>query len=169
MSEIEAPVIVPVLAAAGIAAMFDHVAHAAPSLSDLLSIYRDLLGGVFDRGGLNPRFGYRAVQLLYVDGSRIELLEAAPGSDFLTKFFERNPRGGLHHITFKINDLRSAVTALEQTGFEITGAYFNDTGRQEAFLHPRTAFGALVQLVQVEPNYLSPRRNPSLEAALKAG
>jgi hypothetical protein len=41
-----------VLAVVG--AVYDHVAHAVPSIREVLPIYRDLLGGVATFGGVNP-------------------------------------------------------------------------------------------------------------------
>jgi methylmalonyl-CoA/ethylmalonyl-CoA epimerase len=82
-----------------IAAVFDHTAVAAPRIRDLLPIYLDLLGGTFVQGGDNPRVGYRALQLEYQSGGRIELMEPLLGSSFFDSFFARKG-SGLHHITF---------------------------------------------------------------------
>ena len=148
------------LSARGLSARFDHVAHAAHRIRDLLPIYQELLGGVFVHGGANPRVGYRAVQLAFSDGTRVELLEPLAGSTFLDRFFERNPRGGLHHVTFKIDDIKAAIATAEAMELVVVGAYFDNPRWQEAFLHPRGAYGALLQLVETDPNY--PPRNAEL-------
>ncbi|MHB1468606.1 MAG: VOC family protein [Solirubrobacteraceae bacterium] len=90
-------------------ARFDHVAHAAPRISDLLPLYRDVLGGRFSSGAPNEQLGYRTLHLTYANGSKIELMEPLPGSAFLRSFFERNPLGGLHHITFRVPSLDEAL------------------------------------------------------------
>jgi methylmalonyl-CoA/ethylmalonyl-CoA epimerase len=132
----------------GTGAVFDHVAYAGPRIRDMLAIYQDLLGGVFWEGGDNTRVGYRALQLRYRDGTRFELMEPLPGSTFFDSFFARTGGGGLHHITFKVDDVRSAATRLEELGYTPHGLYLDDPAWQEVFMHPRETGGVLVQLAQ---------------------
>ncbi len=127
-------------------AVFDHVGIAAARLRDLLPIYHELLGGRFVQGGDNPRVGYRALQLAYRDGTRVELLEPLKGSTFFDSFFRRTGGGGLHHVTFKVSDMQAAIDALRRRGYSLTGLHLEDAAWQEVFLHPREAHGALVQL-----------------------
>ena len=131
----------------GLGVRFDHVAHAAERIADLLPLYADVLGGRLVEGGTNPRYGYRAIKLGYADGSKVELLEPLPGSGFLDAFLARHPRGGLHHVTFVVADVRAAVRRAEERGLETIGVSLDDPDWHEAFLHPRVARGALVQLV----------------------
>lgn len=139
-----APFADPVLDDLG--AVFDHVGVAAPRIRDLLPIYHDLLGGRLVAGGDNARVGYRALQLGFSDGTKIELMEPHPGSTFFDSFFRRNPRGGMHHVTFKVRAIEPALEALQRRGYSLTGLFLDDISWQEVFLHPREAHGVLVQL-----------------------
>lgn len=132
----------------GVAAVFDHAAHGARSIRDLLPLYRDLLGGRFIAGGDNPRAGYRALQLGFHDGSRVELIEPLWGSTFLDSFLASRPRGGLHHLTFRVADVHAALRRVDEIGLTATAVYLGDPDWQEFFVHPREAFGALIQLAQ---------------------
>lgn len=134
-----------------IQAYFDHAAHAAPSARAMLPLYRDLLGGEFIYGGRNERVGYVAFCLEYAGGGKIELMEPLPGSGFFDSFFARNPRGGLHHLTFKVTDIERSVARAQESGFELTGVYLEDEHWREAFVHPRAGSGALVQFVEAHP------------------
>lgn len=136
------------LAAAGVRAAFDHVAVAAERLRDLLPIYHDLLGGQCVRGGDNVRAGYRALQLSYVNGHRIELMEPLAGSHFFDSFFVRSPAGGLHHVTFTVDRLAPAVEAARAAGFDPIQVRLEDPAWRECFLHPSQARGVLVQLAE---------------------
>lgn len=127
-------------------AVFDHAAHAAPSIRALLPVYAGLLDGRFLRGGDNRRVGYRAVQLEYADGTRVELMEPLAGSTFFDSFFARSPRGGLHHMTFKVGDIGLAIERIRELGYTPTGVFLDDPAWQEVFLHPREAAGVLIQL-----------------------
>jgi len=131
---------------------FDHVAHAAPTIRELLPLYAGQLGGRPLYGGENVRVGYRGTMLGFADGSQIELLEPLPGSTFLDSFFARNPAGGLHHVTFRVDDLRAAVASARAAGLEIVGEYLDDPDWLEAFVHPRAANGTVVQLLQASPH-----------------
>jgi methylmalonyl-CoA/ethylmalonyl-CoA epimerase len=135
----------------GIEAVFDHAAHAARRIRDLLPLYRDLLGGRFARGGDNPRAGFRIVQLGFRDGTRVELLEPLAGSTFLDSFLVGRPHGGLHHLTFTVADIHAALRRVEELGLTATGVNLENPAWRELFLHPRQACGALIQLAQPGP------------------
>jgi methylmalonyl-CoA/ethylmalonyl-CoA epimerase len=135
----------------GVLAVFDHAAHGARSIRDLLPLYRDLLGGRFLGGGDNPRAGYRALQLGFSDGTKIELIEPLAGSGFLDTFLASHPRGGLHHLTFTVVDIHAALRRVGELGLTATAVYLEDPRWQEFFVHPREAHGALIQLAQKGP------------------
>jgi methylmalonyl-CoA/ethylmalonyl-CoA epimerase len=136
----------------GLDAVFDHAAHAAHRIRDLLLLYRDLLGGRFLNGGDNQRAGYRVVQLGFRDGTKVELMEPLTGSSFLSSFLAGRPSGGLHHLTFKVGDIHAALRRVEELGLTATGVNLDNPDWQELFVHPRQGFGALIQLAQPGPN-----------------
>jgi len=137
-----------------VGAVLDHTAVAAPRIRDLLPIYQSILGGRFINGGDNTRVGYRAVQLEYRDGTKIELMEPLEGSTFFDTF--RSGKGwGFHHVTFIVPDLRRAIAVVERAGITPIGVFFDDEYWSEAFLHPRDASGALVQLAVKGPRFLA--------------
>ncbi|MHB1986423.1 MAG: VOC family protein [Acidimicrobiales bacterium] len=148
-------------------ATFDHVAHGARSIKSLVPIYRDLLGGEFVGGGENPRVGFRAVQLAYEGGGKVELLEPMEGSLFLESFFRRVGEGGLHHVTYKVPDIDEALDAARSAGLEPFGVHTEDARWQEFFLHPRTAGGALIQLAHAELEPADKKARRTLEEFLE--
>jgi methylmalonyl-CoA/ethylmalonyl-CoA epimerase len=148
------------------AAVFDHVAHAAPRVRDLLPLYRDVLGGVLVHGADHARLGYRVVHLAFAGGTKIELLEPLPGSAFFDRFFEKNPTGGLHHVTFRVPDLAAAVAEAQRAGFELFGVSDERPEWKEAFIHPRVASGTLVQFAEVAPGFPSVMSVAAVEAMI---
>ncbi|MGH3318861.1 MAG: VOC family protein [Streptosporangiaceae bacterium] len=138
----------------GIGATFDHAAVAAQRIRDLLPVYQDLLGGTFLYGGDNSRWGFRWLQLAYPDRTKIELLEALPGSAFLESFFARTSgRGGPHHVTFAVRDIEAALDRLSERGYRPHAVNLDDPSWREAFLHPKETHGTLVQLAQPGASY----------------
>ena len=146
---------------AGAGAVFDHVAHAVPSIREVLPLYRDLLGGEVEGGGFNSWGGHLAVQILYPGGGRIELLEPTrPDSQSCSGFLARNPRGGLHHLTFKVADIEASIDALKAAGFEPFGTMLADPGWKETYLHPRQTDGVLIQIAQAKAGIPPPFKEP---------
>lgn len=131
----------------GLNARFDHAAVAGRSLRELVPLYGDLLGGRFYVGGDNPRVGYRAVQLQFTNGARLELMEPLRGSTFFDRFFAS---GGsrLHHLTFKVTDLGAAIDAMRAAGYTPTGVFLDSEEWKEVFFHPKESSGVLIQLAQ---------------------
>jgi methylmalonyl-CoA/ethylmalonyl-CoA epimerase len=132
-----------------VGAVFHHVAHAVPSIRAVLPLYLDLLGGWLSAGGFNPWGGHLAVQVAYPGGGVIELLEPTQAdSPSVGRFLHRHPKGGLHHLTFKVKDLEAAVRALKAAGLEPFGTMLDRPRWKETYLHPRETGGVLIQLAQ---------------------
>ena len=130
---------------AELGATFDHVAIAGRRIRDLLPLWRDTLGGRFAVGADNPGTGWRTVRLELGGTMCVELIEPLPGSTFLDGFFRRHPTGGVHHVTFLVDDVRAAFDRLAARGYEPFGA-----GEEwfQLFVHPRQAGGVLLQLMR---------------------
>jgi methylmalonyl-CoA/ethylmalonyl-CoA epimerase len=121
----------------------DHVAVAVHSIRDALRLYRDALGGEYLMGG-DEGGTWRWLQLRFPGGGKVELLEPL-GEGFLSRFLERHGEG-LHHVTFKTDDLPAAIAHVEATGYEIVDVQLEDPHWREAFLRPSGAHGTLIQL-----------------------
>ena len=96
-----------------------------------------------------PSEGVR-VAFLPAGPVRIELLESLRPDGVIARFIERRGEG-LHHLAFVTDDIRRAMTRLKSEGFELVdseprrGAH----GRLVAFIHPRSAHGVLLEIVQI--------------------
>ena len=124
---------------------FDHVAIAVREIEPALRLYRDVLGGEYlgdgDEGGT-----YRWAQVRYPGGGKVELLEPV-GDGFLSRFLDSRGEG-LHHITFKTDDIEAAIDLLEAQGFELVDVQLDDPRWKEAFLRPSKNHKTLVQVAQ---------------------
>lgn len=134
----------------GLSAVFDHVALAAPRLRDLLPLYSGVLGGMPIWASDDVIRGYRVLELGLSAGTKIELMEPLRGSSFFDKFFHDRPSGGVHHVTFLVADLDRAVKSLRRQGWEPIFVSTENPSWSEAFLHPRSANGALIQIAQTD-------------------
>ena len=148
---------------------FDHASVAVERIEDALPLFRDLLGGTFVGGADEGVF--RWVQLVYPGGSKVELIDPKPGDNFVRRFLDSHGPG-LHHLTFKVNDLDAAIEAARAAGFDVVGLNDSVAGWKEAFIHPKSANGVLVQLAETpfdEGAEGSPIQGDSAERLLGLG
>jgi len=120
----------------------DHIGIAVRSIRDALRLYRDALGGEYLMGGDSDT--WRWLQVRFPGGGKVELLEPI-GEGFLSRFLEKHGEG-MHHITFKTDDIDAAIAHVESLGYELVDVNVEGEDWKEAFLRPRGAHGTLVQL-----------------------
>ena len=85
-----------------------------------------------------------------VGQTKIELLEPTCPESTIAKWLEKNPRGGVHHIAFNVDDVQAALTECEANGIQL----IDKTPRKGAenlnigFLHPKSTHGVLTELCE---------------------
>jgi methylmalonyl-CoA/ethylmalonyl-CoA epimerase len=133
----------------------DHTAVAVHSIRDALRLYRDALGGEYLMGG--DQDTWRWLQVRFRDGGKVELLEPL-GEGFLSRFLEKHGEG-LHHMTFKTDDLPAAIEHVQGLGYELVDIQLDDPHWREAFLRPSGAHGTLIQLAwSSQPDEVAAKR-----------
>jgi methylmalonyl-CoA/ethylmalonyl-CoA epimerase len=123
----------------------DHVAVALRSIKAALPLYRDALGGEYLMGG-DAADTWRWVQFRWPGGGKVELLEPK-GEGFLSRFLDKRGEG-LHHVTFKTDDIEGAIEQLRALGYELVDVNLSDPHWKEAFLRPSKSHGTLIQVAQ---------------------
>jgi methylmalonyl-CoA/ethylmalonyl-CoA epimerase len=87
-------------------------------------------------------------QDFYLGGTAIEFIAELPGvEDFITVFLQKRGEG-MHHLSFEVDRIDPIVAAMKARGVRIVDEYDLADGSRTAFLSPRSAFGALIQLWQ---------------------
>ncbi len=91
------------------------------------------------------------VAMLPIGESRIELLEATSEDSPITKFLEKRG-GGIHHIAVEVEDIEAALAKLKSEGMRLIDEKprIGAEGCLVAFVHPASANGVLLELVQSE-------------------
>lgn len=128
----------------------NHVAIAVRDLENAAAIYRDLLGAEISAAVPQPDHGVTTV-FVTLPNTKIELLEPLGDASPITKFLERNPDGGIHHICYEVPDVRAARDALKAGGARVLGdgePKMGAHGKPVLFLHPKDFAGTLVELEQ---------------------
>jgi len=125
----------------------DHLGIAVRSLAEGLAFYEKTLGITVVHAE-TVAIEQVSVAMLPAGESRIELLEATSPDSTIAKFIEK--RGpGLHHIALRVENLAEALEKLRQSGGRILNEpRLGAGGHLYSFVHPSSAGGVLVELIQ---------------------
>ena len=82
-------------------------------------------------------------------GSSIALIAPVTDDSEYREFLDEGGPG-LHHLAYRVDDLDVALDALREAGRELIDEepVAGPRGARTAYLHPDSAFGVLVQLVE---------------------
>jgi methylmalonyl-CoA/ethylmalonyl-CoA epimerase len=141
--------------------VLDHVAIGTRTLADGWDLFGGLLGGTWAYGGDSP--GYWWGQLEFASGPKIELLTPTGGPDsaFLERFLASRGAGP-HHFNFIVGDITETLGRVTALGIEPVQVNLQNPNWKEAFLHPKSAYGVVVQIAEQS----GPSQRPGAPAEL---
>jgi methylmalonyl-CoA/ethylmalonyl-CoA epimerase len=128
----------------------NHVAIAVRDIAKAAGVYRDTLGAEISSPVAQPDHGVTTVFVL-LPNTKIELLEPLGESSPIAKFLERSPDGGIHHLCYEVDDIRSARDRLKAQGVRVLGdgePRIGAHGKPVLFLHPKDLCGTLIEIEQ---------------------
>ncbi len=126
----------------------DHVAIAVNDLEAAIAWYGDVFGATVDHREVVERDGVEEA-LLKVAESYVQLLTPTRDDSTVAKYLATKGEG-LHHVGYRVDDCAAALQAIKDGG----GRVIDETprpgsrGTTVAFVHPKTSFGTLIELVQ---------------------
>ena len=131
--------------------IIDHLGIAVKSLEQARKFYEQLgLSVVSEEVVAHEKV---KVAMIPVGESRIELLEPTGSDSVVARFLEKRGEG-LHHVAIHVPDLAHAVETLKAKGtrFISEEIKIGAGGNLYVFVHPSSAGGVLVELVQEQPS-----------------
>lgn len=130
----------------------DHVSIAVRDYEKAERFFRDILGVVQGAAAEDTRMKYVWRIFSLGDLTRLEILNPTGQGSFLDGFL-KNREGGVHHITLQTPDIQKARGVLEANGIPYFGYNEYPGGVwKELFIHPRDAFGVLIQIAEFIPD-----------------
>ena len=128
----------------------DHLGIAVKSLAEAKKFYEKL--------GLKPMPDETVeaeqvrLSMVPVGESRIELLEATSPDSAIAEFLAKRGKG-LHHVALSVEDLSATVERLKADGTRLISdeIKIGAGGHMYVFVHPSSAGGVLLELVEDEP------------------
>ena len=126
----------------------DHVAIAVRDLEAAIAYYRETYGAEVAHREVVEKDGVEEA-LLPVADSYVQLLTPVRDDSPVTKYLE-NKGEGIHHIGYRVDDVAAALERVKATGHRVIDEVPRpgSRGTTVAFVHPKEAFGTLIELVQ---------------------
>ncbi|PKB71874.1 MAG: methylmalonyl-CoA epimerase [SAR202 cluster bacterium Io17-Chloro-G6] len=125
----------------------DHVGVAVKDIEASLALFKKVFDVPDAQIELLEDQGVRAT-LIEVGQTRLELLEPTSPETGVGRFIERRGEG-LHHLALNVTDISGKLQTLKTLGVDL----IDETPREGlsgtiAFVHPRSVFGILTELVE---------------------
>jgi methylmalonyl-CoA epimerase len=126
----------------------NHLGIATKGINEALSFWSEALGleNVHTETVEDQKV---RVAMLPIGESRIELLEPISDDSPISKFLEKRG-GGIHHIAVDVDDIEATLAQLKAKGMRLIDEQprIGAEGCLVAFVHPSSANGVLLELVQ---------------------
>lgn len=132
----------------GVLTEIDHVAIAVFDLEAAIAYYRDTFDATVAHREIVERDGVEEA-LLKVADSYIQLLSPVRDDSPVAKSLASRGEG-LHHVGYRVDDCAAALARIKAEGHRVIDEEPRpgSRGTTVAFVHPKGAFGTLIELVQ---------------------
>lgn len=129
----------------------DHVAIAVRDLDAAVAYYRDTFGCEVEHRETIESDGVEEA-LLKVADSYVQLLTPIRDDSPVVKYLEKHGEG-IHHVGYRVDDCAAALEQVKAQGHRVIDDVPRpgSRGTTVAFVHPKTAFGTLIELVEEGP------------------
>jgi len=123
----------------------DHIGIAVSDLEVAKRFYEESLGLKVEH---EETLGEMKIAFIPVGQVNLELIQSTTDDGVIAKFIAKKGQG-IHHIAYEVEDVGAALEKLKEQGASLVdqtpraGAH----GMEVAFLHPKSSFGVLTELV----------------------
>lgn len=129
----------------------DHVGIAVHDLDATVAWYQQMFGATVTHRERIESDGVEEA-LIQVADSYIQLLTPYSETSPLARFMARNGEG-LHHVGYRVADCAEVLEHVRNQGARVVDEHprTGSRGTTVAFLHPKSSFGTLIELVEEHP------------------
>jgi len=140
----------------------DHVSIAVRDLDSAREFFIDRLGGTEVYCSIEESEGFRWTSIVLGSSCGLELVDPVGDDSFLERFLDQ--RGdAVHHVTIQVDNAETARETLEARGVPTFGYNDDDANWKHFYVHPKNAFGVLLQFAEFEPKaWGQPEPEPEL-------
>ena len=130
----------------------NHIAIAVPNIQIASDMWKKALGANVSTPQTLHDHGVKVV-FVEAPNTKVELLEPLNENSPISKFLQKNPNGGMHHICYEVDNIKSASKRLEAIGAKILGdglPKIGAHGNPVIFLDPKGFSGTLIELEEIK-------------------
>lgn len=138
---------------------YDHVAIAVNDLDDAKKRFEALFEAEFLKEVVMEKLAVKAAY--YLLGETLIGLETPIGDGDMKRFLEKRGEG-IHHVGLSVTNLKETEKELREKGFRLIGPEVKEGVRTDLFVHPKSFFNVLLQVMEWEEPYQA-----SLEARIE--
>ena len=123
-----------------------HIGIAVEDLEEARDFFRDTFRLPSSE---RESFGELLFSFIPMDGTSLELLQSSGADGQIAKFIQK--RGaGIHHVSFEVDDIQAELDRLKEKGLALINEkpYLNAHQELVAFIHPKSTYGVLIELIQ---------------------
>ncbi len=126
----------------------DHVAIAVADLDAAVSYYEEAFGATVNHRETIEKDGVEEA-LLKVADSYVQLLTPIRDDSPVAKYIQAKGEG-IHHVGYRVDNCQEAIDQVRAAGGRLIDEVPRpgSRGTTIAFVHPKGAFGTLIELVQ---------------------
>ena len=125
----------------------DHVGIVVKNIDETVKILSNMFGFKVTETITAPDGEFKTA-LVSSGSANLELIEPISSKGSMSKFLEQRG-GGIHHLSFNVDDIEKELNALEEKGIRLVN---NKPSLVEsslvAFVHPSSTGGVLMELIQ---------------------
>jgi len=134
----------------------DHVSLAVKDYKGAVEFFTRILGATSQYSGTDNNLKYYWETFSLGDLSRFEIIKPTAEGSFLQNFL-KNKTGGIHHLVLQTPDIEMTKEVLEKNKIPYFGYQNYGERWKELFIHPKDAFGVLLQIGEFKAtDWLSP-------------
>ena len=131
--------------------MIKKIKHIGVAVDDLQTA-RDFFRETFDLSTSDQEnFGELLFSFIPMEGTNLELLQSTEADGQIARFIQKRGQG-IHHIALEVDDIQAELDRLKAKGLKLINAKPYRNAHQElvAFIHPKSTFGVLIELIQTD-------------------
>ena len=125
-----------------------HIGLAVDNLQEAKSFFRETFNLTTSE---QENFGELLFSFIPMEGTNLELLQSTEPQGQIAKFIQKRGQG-IHHIALEVDDIQGELDRLKAKGVSLINEkpYLNAHQELVAFIHPKSTFGVLIELIQAD-------------------
>ena len=124
-----------------------HIGLAVENLDEARAFFKENFG--FSTSD-QENFGELIFSFIPLEGANLELLQSTEEGGQIAKFIQKRGQG-MHHISLEVDDIQGELDRLKAKSISLINeaTYLNAHKDLVAFIHPKSTFGILIELIEV--------------------